>query len=62
MLSFGAEGFADPAALVSFIQGDGGRTRLRPDQRLVFRRDWSDGARRLAGVKRLVARLSALAA
>ena len=62
VLSFGAEGFADPAALVSFIQDDAGRTRLRPDQRLVFRRDWSDGARRLAGVKRLVARLSALAA
>jgi transcription-repair coupling factor (superfamily II helicase) len=46
--------FANPAGLVEMIQKNVGTLRLRPDQRLVYLRNWEDEKERLAGVARLM--------
>ncbi|MGH7111851.1 MAG: transcription-repair coupling factor, partial [Stellaceae bacterium] len=46
--------FANPEGLVQLIQRHAGTLRLRPDQKLVYLRDWRDEAERLAGVARLL--------
>ena len=35
--------FANPAGLVELIQRHAGTLRLRPDQKLVYLRNWEDG-------------------
>ncbi|MGC2412678.1 MAG: transcription-repair coupling factor [Stellaceae bacterium] len=42
--------FANPEGLVQLIQKHAGTLRLRPDQRLVYLRNWEDAATRLKGV------------
>src|ERR1051325_9404939 len=42
--------FANPAGLVEMIQKNAGTLRLRPDQKLVYLRNWEDEKERLAGV------------
>jgi transcription-repair coupling factor (superfamily II helicase) len=49
--------FANPAGLVELIQKNAGTLRLRPDQKLVYLRNWEDEKERLAGVARLMAAL-----
>jgi len=46
--------FANPAGLVELIQENAGTLRLRPDQKLVYLRNWEDEQVRLAGVARLM--------
>jgi transcription-repair coupling factor (superfamily II helicase) len=46
--------FANPAGLVELIQSQAGRLRLRPDQKLVYLRNWDDEATRLKGVAGLL--------
>ncbi len=53
--------FANPAGLVELIQKNAGTLRLRPDQRLVYLRNWEDEKERLAGVARLLQALVKLA-
>jgi len=53
--------FANPAGLVDLIQKNAGTMRLRPDQRLVYLRNWDDEKERLAGVARLMQALVKLA-
>ncbi|MBV9553125.1 MAG: transcription-repair coupling factor [Alphaproteobacteria bacterium] len=53
--------FANPAGLVELIQGQAGRLRLRPDQKLVYLRNWDDEAARLKGVAGLMQTLVKLA-
>jgi len=53
--------FANPAGLVELIQKNAGTLRLRPDQRLVYLRNWDDEKERLAGVARLIHTLVKLA-
>jgi transcription-repair coupling factor (superfamily II helicase) len=53
--------FANPAGLVELIQGQAGRLRLRPDQKLVYLRNWEDEATRLKGVAGLMQTLVKLA-
>jgi transcription-repair coupling factor (superfamily II helicase) len=53
--------FANPAGLVELIQKNAGTLRLRPDQRLVYLRDWDDEKERLTGVARLIHTLVKLA-
>jgi transcription-repair coupling factor (superfamily II helicase) len=53
--------FANPAGLVELIQKQAGRLRLRPDQKLVYLRDWDDEATRLKGVAGLMQALVKLA-
>jgi transcription-repair coupling factor (superfamily II helicase) len=53
--------FANPQGLVELIQKNSGTLRLRPDQRLVYLRNWDDEKERLAGVTRLMQALVKLA-
>jgi transcription-repair coupling factor (superfamily II helicase) len=53
--------FANPAGLVELIQKHAGTLRLRPDQRLVYLRNWDDEATRLKGVSGLMNTLVKLA-
>jgi len=53
--------FANPAGLVELIQKHAGTLRLRPDQRLVYLRNWEDEKERLAGVAKLMHALVKLA-
>jgi transcription-repair coupling factor (superfamily II helicase) len=53
--------FANPAGLVELIQKNAGTLRLRPDQKLVYLRNWDDEKERLAGVARLLQALVKLA-
>ena len=62
LIAFYENTFVNPGGLVSFIQEDVGRTKLRPDHRLVFRRDWMGPGKRLIGVRHLVEQLAAIAA
>jgi transcription-repair coupling factor (superfamily II helicase) len=54
--------FANPAGLVSFIGRQGVGCKLRPDHRLVFRRNLEVPAERLQGVRELVQALARIAA
>src|SRR5436190_14210691 len=46
--------FANPAGLVELIQKNAGTLKLRPDQKLVYLRNWEDEKERLAGVAKLM--------
>jgi transcription-repair coupling factor (superfamily II helicase) len=62
VISFRENDFANPAGLIAFIQDDIGRTKLRPDHRLVYRRDWLNAGERLNGAQRLLNKLADIAA
>jgi len=53
--------FANPGGLITFINEQAGQVKLRPDHRLVYRRQWDDAGQRLKGVHRLVGQLAKLA-
>ncbi len=53
--------FANPAGLVELIQKHAGTLRLRPDQKLVYLRNWDDEPTRLKGVSGLLQALVKLA-
>ena len=54
VIGFHAERFANPAGLVEFITSQVGTAKLRPDHKLVYRRDWDGPGERLAGVRHLM--------
>ena len=53
--------FANPAGLVDLIQRNAGTLRLRPDQKIVYLRNWDDAKARLTGVAKLVQALAKIA-
>ena len=53
--------FANPAGLVELIQRNAGTLRLRPDQKIVYLRNWEGEKTRLAGVARLLEALVKIA-
>ena len=53
--------FANPQELVSLIADPSQGIRLKPDQKLVFSRDWPGVRERLTGVAALLSRLAQLA-
>ena len=61
VISFHNNSFARPEALIQFIQDEPGRISLRPDHRLVVRRDWESEHIRLHGTRTLVGKLAELA-
>ncbi len=61
MIAFRGNVFADPAGLVRFISRRANTCKLRPDQKLVFRRDWETPHERLVGVRALVGELAKIA-
>ncbi len=52
---------ANPSGLVRWITAQKGLAKLRPDQKLVYNRDWSDDGQRLKGVRHLVGQLAEVA-
>ncbi len=62
VIAFRGNKFARPEKLVLFIKQQAGTMKVRPDQRIVYRRDWRDDRARLRGVNTLVKSVAALAA
>ena len=62
VLSLRDNTFPNPAALVELINDERGNAKLRPDHKLVFKRDWDTPAERLSGTYRLMKTLAAMAA
>jgi len=53
--------FANPAGLVDLIQRHAGTLKLRPDQKIVYLRDWHDAKTRLSGAAKLAQALAKIA-
>ncbi len=62
IVSFHQDQVANPEALIGFIQEQAGLIKLRPDHKLVYRRQWDDPQSRVGGVRRLMGDLAKLAA
>ena len=62
VLAFRHNHFANPQGLVDFITSEAATIKLRPDQKLVVRREWNDAAARVAGVEQLLKRIGRIAA
>ncbi len=53
--------FANPAGLVELIQRNAGTLKLRPDQKILYQRNWDDAKARLTGAVKLVQTLAKIA-
>ncbi len=60
-VSFRDNSFAAPEKLVQFISQEPGTAKLRPDHKLVVKRDWAMAQNRLTGLRRLMEKLAQLA-
>ena len=61
VIAFRGNRFDNPAGLVELISQERGRAKLRPDQKVVFTRDWPEPEERMQGVRALAAVLATLA-
>ncbi len=61
VIAFRNNVFANPAGLIGYIGQQGDMARIRADQTIVLRRDWSRAEDRLKGVAALLTRLAHLA-
>ncbi len=61
VVSFRDDNFANPAGLVEFITKQAGTVSLRPDHKLVYRRNWESLSARMEGVAHLTRRLAEIA-
>jgi transcription-repair coupling factor (superfamily II helicase) len=62
VLSFRHNRFAKPEKLIDFISRRSEIISVRPDHKLVYRQDWLDADARVSGVRKLMDKLSELAA
>jgi transcription-repair coupling factor (superfamily II helicase) len=61
VLGFRNNEFANPGGLIGLIQKNAGTLKVRPDQRLVYARNWETPKERVAGVTKLMQALAKLA-
>lgn len=61
VLTFRENTFPNPGALVELINDERGKAKLRPDHKLVFKRDWETPEERLQGTFRLMKSLAEMA-
>jgi len=61
IVAFKDNRFAEPAGLVRFVAEQGARAKVRPDQKIVFVRDFASLKERLDGVRNLLRTLAAIA-
>ena len=61
VLSFRNNAFANPEALIGYIQTHHATIKLRPDQRVVCVYDWRRSSDRIAGVRQLMRKLVEIA-
>ncbi len=62
VVGFHQNHFANPENLVALMQKEQGSAKLRPDHRLVFRREWYQPQARIVGLQALVRELAEIAA
>jgi transcription-repair coupling factor (superfamily II helicase) len=62
VIHFRKREFSNPAGLVKFISEQGSMAKIRPDQSVVFIRDWPNSDKRLAGSAVIMTQLAKLAA
>ncbi len=62
VIAFRDNKFARPEKLVRYISRNATTTKIRPDQRVVFQRDWEEAPTRLKGLATLLGELKQLAA
>ena len=62
ILSFHNNHFARPDRLVEWLSKQAGTVKLRPDHKLVYRRQWERSEERIKGVRRLMKQLAEIAA
>lgn len=60
VIGFRNKAFANPEGLIRFISEQSGTVTLRPDHKLVYRRNWDGADQRVSGVHRLMTQLSGL--
>jgi transcription-repair coupling factor (superfamily II helicase) len=60
-IAFRGNQFANPVALIQFINQHSGTMKVRPDQKIVVARDWPAPEDRLNGAKALLTQLARLA-
>ena len=58
VVAFREDKIGNPDGLIAFIQKQARSVTLRPDRKLVYRRDWTDPKARLTGVRHLLDRLA----
>lgn len=61
VLHFRSDRFPNPAGLIQFITAQMGTVSLRPDHKLVCKRQWDNASQRLVGVRRLMTALAEIA-
>ncbi|MEM0900242.1 MAG: transcription-repair coupling factor [Pseudomonadota bacterium] len=61
VVAFRNKNFANPAGLVQLIGGEGTMAKIRPDQTVLFTRNWQSADKRLAGTAVLMTKLAKLA-
>jgi transcription-repair coupling factor (superfamily II helicase) len=61
VIQFRNKEFADPVGLVAYIGEQGSLAKIRPDQSVLFTRDWPTSEKRLAGSAILATKLAKLA-
>ncbi|MFC6490644.1 transcription-repair coupling factor, partial [Nitratireductor sp. GCM10026969] len=61
VIAFRNQNFPEPAGLVRFIAEQGVLAKIRPDQSVVFMRDWPTAEKRLAGAATVMTQLVRLA-
>ncbi|WAC48868.1 transcription-repair coupling factor [Asticcacaulis sp. SL142] len=62
VITFRNNHFANPGGLIGLIQARPGDWRLRPDQKLLVKGEWENGAERLQAAERIMKELAALVA
>ena len=62
VVAFRGNRFANPVGLVDFLQRHRYAARLRPDQKLVVKREWSSPRQRFSELAEILRDLSAIAA
>ncbi|MEI5679581.1 MULTISPECIES: transcription-repair coupling factor [unclassified Mesorhizobium] len=60
VIHFRKREFSNPAGLVKFISEQGSLAKIRPDQSVVFIRDWPNAEKRLAGAAVVMTQLARL--
>jgi transcription-repair coupling factor (superfamily II helicase) len=58
VVTFRQKTFPNPAGLIKIISGEGSLAKIRPDQSVVFTRDWPTPEKRLGGAAVLMTRLA----
>jgi transcription-repair coupling factor (superfamily II helicase) len=60
-IAFRRNEFANPEALIGFVQASKGLVKVQPDMKLIFKASWDSASARIKGVRGLVLELAQMA-